>query len=343
MKVMIKLFIMVLSLFSCGQNYADTQHFLSFIMPCYNCASFVKRSLDSIYQQNVKIPFEVICTDDGSADSTLMILREYEELHDNFHVYAHPHNKSGGAASNTCIAHSKGDLIFRLDSDNVLAPDTINKLVDLLDITGCDGATVQELRFFTGNFERANSWFYVAPNNICDLRHVITEGADPAHSGNYLYTRTSYNRAGGYPEQHGSDTFCFGFKQYATGSRIAVLPDSFYWHFVNTNGYWFREERSGKNHERSLAVLREFSEVFSVSTTSYLSSFQSGNPLRDIGSGKLTLASTDILNHLFAGHAHTENRQYAEAVREFEQAVLCGCKSEKIITMIAELKKNIKS
>jgi hypothetical protein len=49
-------------------------HLLSFIIPCYNCAGTVVEAVESIYHQNLDIPFEVICTDDCSTDSTRDIL-----------------------------------------------------------------------------------------------------------------------------------------------------------------------------------------------------------------------------------------------------------------------------
>ena len=63
------------------------EHFLSFIMPCFNCSKTMKESIDSIYEQNIMIPFEVVCTDDASTDNTVEILRVYEEKYDNFYVY----------------------------------------------------------------------------------------------------------------------------------------------------------------------------------------------------------------------------------------------------------------
>lgn len=308
-------------------------------MPCYNCAATVEKSINSIYEQGISIPFEVICTDDASTDNTLEILRSCEEKHANLHVYAHKYNQGGGVASNTCVSHSLGDLLFRLDSDNMLAPDTINKLIDLIDQTGCDGASVQKLYFFTKDYERRDTWEYHAPNNISDLQHIITGNNNPAHSGNYMYTRKSYNKAGGYQTTHGGgDTFCFGFKQFATGSKIAILPNTFYWHYQNPNGgYWVRSERLGINGKMALEVFKEYSEVFSLTSQKYLNNF-SGNPLGQLGKGPIQLASTTVLNHIFEGYEQREKKQPQQAAQEFERAIAAGCQSKKIENLIAELK-----
>lgn len=310
-------------------------HFLSFIMPCYNCATTVKRSLDSIINQQLSTPYEIICTDDASTDNTLAILREYEKQYKNFHVYVHEKNKGGGAASNTCIYHSQGDIIFRLDSDNVLSDNfIIARLIDLLDQTHCEAASVAEIRFYKDNLVTIGSWCYHAPHNIADLSYCMSKVEDPAHSGNYLYTRKSFNRAGGYHECHGADTFCFGFKQYATGTKIAILPDTFYWHCYNPQGYWAREETTGNNRKMALATLLEFAEVFSTETEKYLKHFDIRT--QDFTAahtrGTFIVANNKILEHIFKGYIYEEDKNYEEAANEFEHALNLGCNNKQKIS-----------
>lgn len=225
-------------------------HFLTFILPCYNYADIIEQSLNSIYQQNLNIPFEVICTDDLSTDErTREILRKWDKLHDNFHAYFHTENKGEGGALNTCIKYSKGDLFFCLDTDNVLPPNVVNRLITLLDETGCDGACVEELKFFkevNGKYVQSSSWIYKAPNNIIDLQHLVYGENSPAASGNYLFTKRSYEKAGGYPENNCMGSWGFGLRQFATGSKIVILTDSFYWHRYSEDGMYLVNYRSGK-------------------------------------------------------------------------------------------------
>lgn len=50
---------------------------LSVLITYYNQADFVKRSLDSVLDQNFNQDFEILVGDDGSKDETLSILKEY--------------------------------------------------------------------------------------------------------------------------------------------------------------------------------------------------------------------------------------------------------------------------
>ena len=48
----------------------------SIIIPVYNVEKYIKKCLDSVFNQTFK-DFEVICVNDGSTDSSLDILKEY--------------------------------------------------------------------------------------------------------------------------------------------------------------------------------------------------------------------------------------------------------------------------
>ncbi len=250
-----------------------TDHFISFIMPCYNCVDKVEKAIESIYAQTIAYPFEVICCNDASTDETLAVLRHCKKRFPNLKIAKHAYNKGAGAAANTCIKHAEGDLLFRLDADNILAGashNTINRLVEILGNTGCDAAMVEYMILFEGNKDIKAIMRYEAPNRICDLNHCISAAHDPAMSGNFLFRRSAYDRVGGYPEDHGSDTFRFGFKIYATGGKIVLLKDAFYWHFYNPNGYWWREQKTGNNDEKALETVLCYKDLFSNASQYYL-------------------------------------------------------------------------
>lgn len=132
------------------------------------------------------------------------------------------------------------------------------------------------------------------------MQHCITTIINPAASGNYLFTRKSYDKAGGYPEVHGSDTFYFGFKQYATGAKIAILPNFFYWHLANSKGYWQREEATRNNQKTALSILLEYSDVFSSDAINRLKT--SKQYASEINGRTLRLSSSEILHCLFKGY-----------------------------------------
>jgi glycosyltransferase involved in cell wall biosynthesis len=248
------------------------KHFLTFILPCYNYADIIEQSLASIYQQvNLKVPFEVICTDDCSTDEkTRDILRDWTFRYSNFYSYFRRETGGECVANNLSISRSQGDLIFCLDTDNVLVPNSVQGLIDLLDEVGCEGASFQKLQYFKElkhrSYRRTNSWVFESPNNIIDIYHICSTGMTPASSGNYLFTRESYDRAGGYPEGNVMGSWSFGFRQHATGSRIVILPGTFYWHRFSKGGMYLSNEKKGLNSIAVSKTAREFPEIYTRET-----------------------------------------------------------------------------
>lgn len=273
------------------------EHFLTYILPCHNYAEIIEQSLDSIYQQkNLKVPFEVICTDDCSTDArTPKILKKWSKKHENFHIFFNDDEPKGECfANNISISHSQGDIFFCLDTDNVLVPNSIQGLIDHLDKTGCEGACFEELRFFReveGKYVKDNSWFFKAPNNIVDIHRIVREaGETPASSGNYLFNKMSYEKAGGYPEGNVMGSWSFGFRQHATGSRIAILSNTFYWHRYSEGGMYLTNHKKGLNSIAVMETALEFPGIYTDETWKFMQTDECKSKfLRCCSAGKINL------------------------------------------------------
>lgn len=55
-----------------------TQPKVSVLIPVYNVEKYLRECLDSVISQALK-DIEIICVNDGSTDSSLQILQEYEQ------------------------------------------------------------------------------------------------------------------------------------------------------------------------------------------------------------------------------------------------------------------------
>ena len=228
---------------------------LSFIIPAYNCAGTVAQSVASILDGNLRDGDEIIIVDDGSTDDTPRVLDQLANRHPAIRLAPHGRNKGGGAARNTAVDHARHDLIFCLDSDNLLVPGAIAPLLHHLQETGADAATFNESRMFkTAPMETTLTWRYrPGPLTLADyLAGIVVPGA----SGNYLFTRQSWLRAGCYPEFSGAlDTWGFGLRQVATGQRVMIMDRGFYCHRHGHDSYWTRESAKGKASLVALQLL----------------------------------------------------------------------------------------
>lgn len=100
---------------------------ISFILPVYNVEKYITRCLDSIYALSLEIEqFEVLCIDDCSSDTSVLIIEAYQQRYNNLRLIKHKQNARQGAARNTGIRNAKGQYCMFVDADDSMP------LVDIL-------------------------------------------------------------------------------------------------------------------------------------------------------------------------------------------------------------------
>lgn len=116
---------------------------VSFIVPVYNSARFLRHCLDSIY--NVDYPnFEVILVDDGSKDNSVEIINEYKERYSSItKVIIHPENLCFAATHKDGINAATGKYFSIIDADDYISEDYAKVFVAFseayhLDMAVCD-------------------------------------------------------------------------------------------------------------------------------------------------------------------------------------------------------------
>lgn len=100
---------------------------VSICIPTYNRKDYLKESLESVFAQTYK-DYEVVIVDDGSADGTEEMVKD-----NGYNVrYYWQKNKGVAVATNKLIELAKGQFISFLDSDDLLMPDAIRRLIDVV-------------------------------------------------------------------------------------------------------------------------------------------------------------------------------------------------------------------
>ena len=90
---------------------------ISVVIPYYNRALSIKRTLNSVLNQSIQ-DFEIIIVDDCSSDSE-QLKRILSDINDGrINYIRHETNKNGSSARNTGINNAKGTYIAFLDSDD---------------------------------------------------------------------------------------------------------------------------------------------------------------------------------------------------------------------------------
>lgn len=100
---------------------------VSIIIPCFNIELHISKCVDSILQQTYQ-DFEILLIDDGSADNTLEVCREYEEKDSRIKVHTHS-NKGVSYTRNRGIELAQNELLVFIDGDDFIKEGYIERLV----------------------------------------------------------------------------------------------------------------------------------------------------------------------------------------------------------------------
>lgn len=90
---------------------------ISIIIPVYNTAKFLKRSIESAINQTLK-DIEIIIVNDGSTDDSKEIINKYKLLDKRIKVIHFNTNHGVSKARNLAISMSTGEFIGFIDSDD---------------------------------------------------------------------------------------------------------------------------------------------------------------------------------------------------------------------------------
>jgi len=106
---------------------------VSIIMPSYNTASFISKTIESVLNQTYK-NWELLIVDDCSTDDTDEIVSKYN---DKRIVYLKNEKNSGAAISrNRALRNAKGKWIAFLDSDDLWHPTKLEKQIKFMKKNG---------------------------------------------------------------------------------------------------------------------------------------------------------------------------------------------------------------
>lgn len=134
---------------------------VSIVMPVKNAAPFLRECLGSMLNQGYD-NWELLAVDDGSTDDSLALLTAYSTEDKRIKVF-----KSGGKgiidALRLAYANSTGELITRMDADDVMSEDKLTVLCGHLLKAGKGNIAVGMVNYFSENgvgegFKKYEEW-----------------------------------------------------------------------------------------------------------------------------------------------------------------------------------------
>lgn len=113
---------------------------VSVVIPVYNGATFVTRTLESITAQTLG-EVEIIVIDDGSTDNSYRVIEEFfaEVSSENLRVKILRQKNFGvSVARNHGFSHATGKYVMFFDSDDIMKPECLEKMYEKARSTSAD-------------------------------------------------------------------------------------------------------------------------------------------------------------------------------------------------------------
>ena len=234
---------------------------VSFVIPVFNAAPYLPRLFDSLKAQDHS-NWEALCTDDGSSDGSIEILREAAATDQRIRVFSVVHGGSSGAR-NKCLDNATGDLIAFVDADDFVHPGLLSVVVPYFSDPSTDAVTFDYSPVQKG----ADYVFPPLPERVED--HVITDPISWALKPWKAYAhdlwRTVYRRevigaTRFYPGIVHQDML-FSYQVWGRCRRMIKL-DAVLYAYVQTPDSVIRSAYSADKVEANFIIIRELADHY---------------------------------------------------------------------------------
>ncbi len=200
---------------------------ISVVLPVFNAAATVARAVTSIRAQTWR-DWELVVMDDGSTDGTREILNECASEDARVRVVWRAH-AGVTATANAGLAAARGELIARMDADDVAHPERLAEQVALLDApenreVGVASCLVEfgGDRVTREGYALHVDWLntLVTPEEIARERFVESPVANPS----VMFRRELVERHGAFRDGDFPEDYELWLRWLDAGVRIAKVP-----------------------------------------------------------------------------------------------------------------------
>jgi len=212
-----------------SSNHINTNNpLVSIIIPVYNAEKFLHDTLESLRVQTFG-GLEIICIDDGSADSSADIIKNFT-IKDKRFQYCLQSNSGPGAARNRGLSEARGKYIVFQDADDLLHPKAIEFMLQNAENYQAD-VTICSFIFCSENFSGFDDNILFSGNPEIytgDLaKYFYNWKKFRGHPWGKLYLRSVIGDTRFNDLRSGEDTF-FNIDIVVQAKCIIVLPQALY-------------------------------------------------------------------------------------------------------------------
>lgn len=297
---------------------------LSISIVNWNTCDLLEQCLASIYENVIKVEYEVIVVDNASQDGSVEMVRQrFPQVT----LIENNENLGFARANNQAIERSVGDYILLLNSDTLILPGTLEKMLDFMEahpdggamscklldekgVTDCFPKTFPTLRSEAGRLLWLNWLFdHVAKYGFLDRYRV---GEVDRIKGACMLVRREVVESVGLMEGQlfmfaEEDDWCFRIRKQ--GWKVYYIPDAEIIHYQGASVRQVSQEMFLQLHKSKVAFFRKHYGPFSALLLKVI--FLAGYSLR-LGFGSLI----GLASRRFADKARTKRRHYTKLLQE---------------------------
>lgn len=232
----------------------NSERKVSVIIPVYKVEKYLDACLNSVENQTYG-DIEIICVNDGSPDNSGEILKKHREK-DNRITIIEQENKGLSAARNAGMKLATGKWIYFVDSDDMIAPYAIEKVVDSAKKYDADMVKFEKINFEDG--QEINITDYPYQKSTPEL-FEIQRGKNPfeffdmkeVYAWERLYKRSFLEENNiNFKEGVICEDVLFTWKCELYAKKLVKDPNAYYFYRANRKGSIM--DSDFKNLERRL-------------------------------------------------------------------------------------------
>lgn len=238
---------------------------VSFIIPAYNSANIIKRTIDSILNQKTNIEYEIIVVDDGSTDDLYKTILKYYLNKKEKVKYFYKENGGVSDARNYGVTKANGDYIIFVDNDDYINENLLNDISryieDDIDLIKWNPIWVDE----NGNEIKRNS--AISHNKIVtgEEGFNILYGTDPLLIcvWNYCFKKSIFEE---FPTGRLHEDFAMMPFIILNASTMAIT-DKYEYYYVQTQNSIMRNYDDEKTKRKMEDILYNYDEILRKTKT----------------------------------------------------------------------------
>ena len=200
---------------------------VSILLPCRNAESTLHEAVRSLVVQTYE-DLEIIAVDDGSTDSTASLLTDWARQDRRIRVIG-IETQGIVAALNTAAAAARGELLARMDADDIASPHRIERQVSLLDSAAGLAACGTQVRYFPRGVVRDGARQYEEWINSINTPDEIERDLFvecPLPHPTLLLQRDAFERVGAYRDRGWPEDYDLVLRLWQAGYRLGKVAES---------------------------------------------------------------------------------------------------------------------